>query len=81
MPGLLRFAWSRGKTPLDLARKEGHKKVVRIVLNLPAWAPQRPWVFHGFSEVVVETRRQLANWKIWAMKLRFFENIQYHLES
>eukprot|EP00434_Breviolum_minutum_P030481 symbB.v1.2.026954.t1/scaffold2731.1/size72017/2 len=29
-----------GKTPLDLARKEDHKKVVRILLNLPDGAPR-----------------------------------------
>ena len=75
-----RFALSRGETPRDLARKRGHKEIEQLLLNGPAWAP-RPWFSSVSEPVLVETRRQLDNWKIWAKELRFFANVQYCLEA
>ena len=73
-----RFALSRGKTPLDVAREQGETEMVQFLLNWPAWAP-RPW-FSSFSELVLaESRGQLHNFKVSAKdakELRFFENVQ-----
>jgi len=35
-----RFALSRGKTPLDVAREKRYTKMEQSLLNPQAWAPQ-----------------------------------------
>ena len=90
MPGLPlktdlgeRFALSRGKTPLDVAREKRDRKMEQSLLNPPAWAPQ-VMVFVGFI-----VYRAGASWnETTATQLgsvgrgvEIFENMQYHLEA